>query len=535
MTEPIWTPSPARIGRANMTRFIESVNQRYGQTIRTYEQLHEWSIRALPDFWADIWRFLEIKHTAGYDEIVDDSSKMPGANWFIGAKLNYAQNLLWHRSRRTALISAGEARETRRISYEELYHQVAALAGSLREAGLKKGDRAVGMLPNIPEAVVAMLAVTSLGGIWSACPPDRDEKTVLDHFGRLTPKILFAADGYSFHGRSTDSLGLIHRIISDLPSIRQVILIPNLHPGPDPGRLPRTLTWPDFLAQDINPDIDFEPLLFGHPLCILPTSETARNPRYPVHSTGGALLQQLKELILHTDLKRDDILFYLAPCGTTMWHWQICALAAGATVILYDGSPLYPDPEILWRLAEQEKITIWGTRAPDLISLEKAGVKPGQTHDLGALRTILTMAPPISPRMTQYVYREIKRDVHFVALYGTDDIHGCYVLGNPLGPVYAGQIQCRGLGMRIEAYQESGRPVGGQSGELVCRTPFPSMPIYLWDDPNGGQYLDAYFRRLPGIWHQGDSIQITAQNGIVLHDRPLLGTGPGRKKTDPAE
>ena len=468
-----------------------------------------------------------IIHSRKYDRVVDDATKMPGAQWFEGAELNFAENLLRYRDDHAALIFKSEVKPSCSITYRELYDQVARMAKSLGEAGVRKGDRVAGFMPNMMETIVAMLAATSLGALWSSCSPDFGIKGVLDRFGQIEPKVLFTADGYFYNGKNFDSIERIAGILKELPATEKVVVVPYVKEQPDISRLPRSVHWNDFMASDEGLEIDFVQVPFSHPLYIMYSSGTTGKPKCMVQSQGGVLLNQLKEQILHCDLKREDIMFYFTTCGWMMWNWVACSLGVGNTALLYDGSPFHPDPEALWKLAEDENVTVFGTSARYLTAIEQAGIKPREKHDLSSVRAVISTGSPLPVEGFEYVYRDIKPDVHLASISGGTDINGCFVAGNPIGPVYAGQIQCRCLGMKVYAYGENGQPVYNQTGELVCTAAFPSMPICFWDDPDGEKYLNAYFRPYPGVWCHGDFIEISDQGGIIIYGRSDATLNPG--------
>ena len=527
MDKPLWRPTEGQIAQANMTRFIGFVNEHWGKQLKTYQELWNWSVESIPEFWAAWWEFLGVIHSRKYDRVVDDVTKMPGAQWFDGAELNFAENLLRYRDDHAALIFKSEAKPSCSITYRELYDQVARMAKSLREAGVRKGDRVAGFIPNMMETIVAMLAATSLGALWSSCSPDFGIKGVLDRFGQIEPKVLFTADGYFYNGKTFDSIERIAGILKELPATEKVVVVPYVNEQPDISRLPRSVHWNDFMASDEGLEIDFVQVPFSHPLYIMYSSGTTGKPKCMVQSQGGVLLNQLKEQILHCDLKREDIMFYFTTCGWMMWNWVACSLGVGNTALLYDGSPFHPDPEALWKLAEDENVTVFGTSARYLTAIEQAGIKPREKHDLSSVRAVISTGSPLPFEGFEYVYRDIKPDVHLASISGGTDINGCFVAGNPIGPVYAGQIQCRCLGMKVYAYGEKGQPVYNQTGELVCTAAFPSMPICFWDDPDGEKYLNAYFRPYPGVWCHGDFIEISDQGGIIIYGRSDATLNPG--------
>ncbi len=527
MKKPLWEPSSERKKQANMTRFIQFVNQKFGKDFKDYPELYDWSIQEIPDFWAAFWEFAGVKASRGYDRVVDDLGKMPGAEWFVGARLNFAENLLRYRDDRVAMIFKGEVQEPRRITYAELYSQVAALALSLRLEGIQPGDRVVGFMPNMMETIIAMLAATSLGAVWSSCSPDFGIKGVLDRFGQIEPKVLFTANGYSYNGKSFDSLARVADIISQLPSIQKVVVVPYTEQRADLGSIPNAVHYQDFLYPEAPPEIDFVQVPADHPLYIMYSSGTTGLPKCMVQGVAGILVHHLKELMLHTDLKREDTIFYFTTCGWMMWNWLTSSLAVGATLVLFDGSPFYPDPGALWKLAQDEKVTIFGTSARYLAAIEKEGFKPGPHYDLTPMKTILSTGSPLPAESFHYVYRDIKADVQLSSIAGGTDLNGCFALGNPLGPVYEGELQCRGLAMKVKAYNTDGKPVIGEQGELVCEAPFPSMPLYFWKDPDNEKYLNAYFRVFPNIWTHGDFIEITENGGVIFYGRSDATLNPG--------
>jgi acetoacetyl-CoA synthetase len=535
MSKLLWKPSEERIRNSNMYHFMQYVNERHGKAFRAYDALYEWSVTEIPTFWATFWDYSDILCSRSYDQVVDDVAKLPGARWFEGARLNFAENLLRYRDDRIALSFKGEGQPTRHITYAQLYDRVARLAKSLRDMGIQPGDRIAGFVPNMIETVIAMLAATSVGAVWSSCSPDFGIKGVLDRFGQIEPRVLFTADGYYYNGKTFDSLGRIAEILKELPSIQKVVVMPYTDPNPDPGRVRNGVLLEDFLAKEDGLEIEFEQVPANHPLYIMYSSGTTGVPKCIVHGVVGTLIQHLKELRLHTDIKRDDTIFYFTTCGWMMWNWLVSSLALGARVLLYDGSPFYPDPGAMWQMAQDEKITIFGTSAKYLAAVEKAGVKPKETYDLTPLKAVLSTGSPLSIESFEYVYRDIKEDLCLSSISGGTDIISCFALGNPMGPVYAGELQCRGLGMKVEAWDEDGRPVIGQKGELVCTAAAPSMPIYFWNDPDGQKYRDAYFSVYPGVWHHGDFIEITERGGVIIYGRSDATLNPGGVRIGTAE
>jgi acetoacetyl-CoA synthetase len=534
MNKLLWQPSAKRIRNTNIYHFMNYVNSRHGKSFANYEDLYKWSIEESPVFWATLWDYAEVIHSRSYDLVVDEINKMPGARWFEGARLNFAENLLRYRDDRIALSFKGEARPTLSITYSELYQQVARLAKSLRHMGIQPGDRIAAFMPNMIETVVAMLAATSIGAIWSSCSPDFGIKGVLDRFGQIEPRILFTADGYFYNGKEFDSLDRISEIIKDLPSIEKIVVVPYKDMEPDIAAMANTVLFEDFLAREAK-DLTFEQVPANHPLYILYSSGTTGVPKCIVHGAVGTLLQHIKELKLHSDVKREDTIFYFTTCGWMMWNWLVSSLALGARVFLYDGSPFYPDPGGMWQMAQDEKITIFGTSAKYLAALEKAGVKPRESYDLTSLKAILSTGSPLSAESFEFVYRDIKEDLCLSSISGGTDIISCFALGNPMGPVYASELQCRGLGMKVEAYDEQGRSIKGKKGELVCTLSAPSMPIYFWNDPNNIKYGEAYFDVYPGVWLHGDYIEITEHGGVIIYGRSDATLNPGGVRIGTAE
>jgi acetoacetyl-CoA synthetase len=522
--EPIWKPPDERMSNANMTRFIAFVNEQEGKRFTTYEELYRWSIENIPAFWTAVWDFCEVKASKRFETVVDDLDKMPGARWFTGAELNFAENLLRYRDDRTALISKGEAQATRRMSYNELYTAVARLAHALRDAGVRRGDRVVGFMPNIIETVVAMLATTSIGAVWSSCSPDFGTRGVLDRFRQIEPRVMFTVDGYYFRGKQFDCLERATSILSELPSVERMIVVPYCGSTPD---ISNATLYDAFIDETDSVELEFEQVPSEHPVYIMYSSGTTGLPKCIVHSGGGTLLKHLTELQLHADLKRDDVIFYFTTCGWMMWNWLVSSLAVGATVVLYDGSPFYPAPDALWKLAQDEQISIFGTSARYLAAIEKDRITPKKTHTLEKLRTILSTGSPLSVQSFEYVYREVKDDVQLASISGGTDLIGCFATANPLGPVYAGELQCRGLGMKVEAFDHDGRSVIGQKGELVCTAPFPSMPIGFWNDADQKKYRAAYFEKFPDVWAHGDYVEITDTGGVIIYGRSDATLNPG--------
>ncbi len=535
MKEPIWQPSESRVKQANLNRFIDLVNQKYGLNITNYDDLYAWSVRDIPTFWQSVWEFSSIIASVPARETVSNVDQMLQARWFEGARLNFAENLLRFRDDRVALVFKGEGLPTRRLTYSELYTQVSRLASALRRAGVSSGDRIAGFMPNMIETVVAMLASASIGAVWTSCSPDFGIKGVLDRFGQIQPKVLFTADGYFYGGKRHDSLARISSILEELPCVQKVVVVPYTVPSPDLNSIPGASLYQDFAAAGENGEILFEQLPFDHPLYIMYSSGTTGVPKCIVHGAGGTLLQHQKEHLLHVDLKREDVVFYFTTCGWMMWNWLVDTLAAGVTVVLYDGSPFFPAPGVLWQLAQDEGITVFGTSAKYLAAVEKSGIRPGEVYDLSKLKTILSTGSPLAVESYDYVYRHVKEDVCLASITGGTDLISCFALANPLGPVYTGELQCRGLGMKVECFDPQGNPLLNQKGELVCTAPFPSMPIYFWNDPDQSKYKKAYFDFFPNVWRHGDYIEITSTGGVIVYGRSDATLNPGGVRIGTAE
>jgi acetoacetyl-CoA synthetase len=533
MNQPVWRPARERVERANMTAFARRVAARHGQALLDYAKLRIWSVEQSADFWVELWRFVDVRASRGWDRVLDDGDRMPGARWFAGARLNFAENLLRHRDDHLAIIAWSEDGGRRTLTYAELYDRVAQLAAALKADGIGPGDRFAAVMPHIPETIIAMLAATALGAVWSSCSPDFGVQGVLDRFGQIEPKVLITVDGYRYNGKPIDVREKLAEIVAQLPSLQRIVMVPFLDPGADPGPLAGAVL--DQAYRVGQEQLEFAQLPFDQPVYILYSSGTTGVPKAIVHGAGGTLLQHLKELILHTDLKREDRIFYFTTCGWMMWNWLVSSLAVGATLVLFDGAPFHPDGNRLFALAADEGISIFGTSAKYLDAVKKAGLEPGKSHDLGALRAILSTGSPLVPESFDFVYRSIKSDVHLASISGGTDIVSCFVLGNPIAPVWRGEIQTRGLGLAVEVWDDDGRPVTGQPGELVCVRPFPSMPVGFWNDPDGSRYRAAYFERFPGVWTHGDRIELTAHDGLIIYGRSDAVLNPGGVRIGTAE
>ena len=534
MSEPLWTPSAERVAASGMTRYLTYLSDQHGLAFDSYKALWQWSVDERAKFWETLWDFGQVKASKTCNETVVNGDQMPGAKWFVGAELNFAENLLRFRDDQPAMVFQCEGQTPRTVTYAELYDRVARLAKALRAMGIVAGDRVVGFMPNLPESIIAMLAATSIGAIWSSCSPDFGIKGVMDRFGQIAPRVLFTADGYFYNGKSFNSLERISGVLAELGSVEQVVVVPNVNEAPDLSPVPGAVLFDDFLSAEAG-EIEFAQLPFDHPLYIMYSSGTTGVPKCIVHGAGGTLLQHIKELWLHTDVTRESKLFYFTTCGWMMWNWLVSGLTAGCTLLLFDGSPFAPDPAVLWRFAQDQGMTVFGTSAKYLAALEKAGSKPGKELDLSALRTLCSTGSPLSVESFEYVYRDIKQDLCLSSISGGTDIISCFALGNPNLPVYRSELQCRGLGMAVDAFGDQGQPVREAKGELVCTKPFVSMPIYFWNDEDGAKYRAAYFERYENIWHHGDFVEITEHDGVIIYGRSDATLNPGGVRIGTAE
>jgi len=533
----LWRPSAARVADSNLTRFMRCLKARRGVEFGEYGELYAWSLAEPEAFWSEVARFTDLRAEWGSGPVLENPGQMPGARFFPQAQLNFAANLLKFDDDQPALVFRNEAGARRALSYRELRAEVARVAAGLGAAGVVAGDRVVGFLPNVPEAAIAMLAAASLGAIWSSCSPDFGVHGVLDRFGQITPKVLFTADGYLYGGKRLDSLEPMAAVLDKLGELAKVVVIPYLSSAPQLAKLgasaSRAVLWSAFGSA--GRPLRCAPQPFNHPLYILYSSGTTGVPKCIVHGAGGTLAQHLKEQVLHVDLRRSDRIFYFTTCGWMMWNWLMSALACGATLVLYDGNPFYPGPSALWQMAAEERISIFGTSAKYLSALQKHDYHPARAADLGALRALLSTGSPLLPEGFDYVYQSVKADLQLASISGGTDIVSCFALGCPTRPVYRGELQCRGLGMSVEIFDERGQPLRGQRGELVCTAPFPSMPVGFWNDPSGAKYRAAYFERFPGIWHHGDYAAITEHDGVVIYGRSDAVLNPGGVRIGTAE
>ncbi|MCY4469156.1 MAG: acetoacetate--CoA ligase [Thiotrichales bacterium] len=535
MSDILWQPSPERIADANLTRFAALVRERHGLNADDYAALHRWSIDDRAAFWPAVWDYGEVIGDRGNGPVLVDGDRMPGAKWFPGARLNFAENLLRRRDDAPAILFRGEDRVRRSLSFRQLHDAVSVVAQALRAAGVAKGDRVAGYMPNMPETVVAMLATTSIGATWSSASPDFGVQGVVDRFGQIAPKVLFSADGYFYGGKRFDSVGRLASVAAQVPSIERIVVVPYTTAAPNLSAVEQAVALDEFTAGRVPAGIEFERLPFDHPLYIMYSSGTTGAPKCIVHGAGGTLLQHVKELALHSDVKRGERLLYFTTCGWMMWNWQVSALACGATLALYDGSPFHPNGNALFDYVAEEGIETLGTSAKYIDAVKKAGLAPARTHDLSKLKAILSTGSPLVPESFDFVYESIKEDLRLSSISGGTDIVSCFVLGNPAAPVHRGEIQCLGLGLDVHAFDDDGCSVVGEKGELVCTRAFPSMPIGFWNDPDGRKYHDAYFARFDNVWCHGDYVEITERGGVIIYGRSDAVLNPGGVRIGTAE
>jgi len=533
--KPLWTPEPDDLQRAPITEFLRQARRRSGEAIDDFDALHAWSIADPAAFWNLLWDHSGVIGEKG-DRILIDGDRMPGASFFPDARLNFAENLLRETGGGDALVFRGEDKVARTMSFDDLRGLVSRLQQAMRAAGLKRGDRVAAIMPNMPESIAAMLATASLGAIWSSCSPDFGEPGVLDRFGQIAPKLLLACDGYWYNGKKIEIAGKLKAIAKKLPSAENVVIVPYLgQAGIVAADVPRAVSLDAFIEPFAAAELVFEQLPFSHPLYILFSSGTTGVPKCIVHGAGGTLLQHLKEHQLHCGLRAGDKLFYFTTCGWMMWNWLATGLASGATLLLYDGSPFYPDGNVLFDFAQAEGMTVFGTSAKFIDAVRKAGLRPRDSHDLAALRMITSTGSPLAPENFEFVYDAIKPDVHLASISGGTDIVACFVLGVPGKPVWKGEIQGPGLGMAVDVWDDAGHPLRRNKGELVCTRPFPSMPVRFWNDPDGGKYHSAYFDRFKDVWCHGDFAEWTEHGGMIIHGRSDATLNPGGVRIGTAE
>ena len=529
---PLWAPSREAVAASNMMAFIGLVRERHSVSLDTYDSLHRWSVAQPELFWDAVWDFTGVFGEKGA-RILTDGGRMPGARFFPDARLNFAENLLRGEGGEIALHFNNESEMREPVTRAALRRDVARFAAVLKSWGVKEGDRVAAFMPNCPETIIAMLAAASIGAVFSSCSPDFGAKGVLDRFGQIEPKVLVACDGYRYAGKVLPAHDKLAGIIGGLPSLEHVAIVPFI--GEGPKGLAKAEDWTSLLAAEASAELAFAQLPFAHPLYIMYSSGTTGIPKCIVHSAGGTLLQQLKEHRLHCDLKPGETLFYFTTCGWMMWNWLVSGLAAGAALALYDGSPFHPSERVLFDYIDAVKIEVFGTSAKFIDAVKKSGLKPRETHDLSSMRMILSTGSPLVPESFDFVYDDVKRDAALCSISGGTDILSCFVLGSPMLPVWRGEIQAKGLGMAVEVWDEEGRPVTGEKGELVCIRPFPSMPIGFWNDADGAKYRGAYFERFPGVWCHGDFAEITPHGGIVIHGRSDATLNPGGVRIGTAE
>ena len=533
-TSALWAPSAERVASAQLTAFMQFVTASTGfDASGDYFALHQWSLDEPAAFWRAVWDFTEVQGDHG-ETVCDDPMALPGCQWFPDATLNFAENLLRFSDDREALVEIDEGDARRVMTYGQLREQVARLAGWMREQNIQPGDRVAGFMPNCIEAVVAMLATTSLGAVWSSCSPDFGHQGAIDRFGQIAPSLLFTADGYVYNGKRCDSLERAGDIARAIPEIKQVVVVPKLSPQPALGEIEKAVSWKSCLSGDL-PALRFEPRAFNNPLFILYSSGTTGVPKCIVHGIGGTLLQHAKEHALHADITREDRFFYFTTCGWMMWNWLVSGLARGCTLILYDGSPFARDGRRLIDAIDEERITVFGVGAKYLGALEKSGVVPAESHKLHTLKTVLSTGSPLPHEGFEWVYRAFKPDLHLASISGGTDIVSCFAGGVPTLPVYAGQLQAAGLGMATAIWNEAGEPVVGEKGELVCTQSFPSCPVGFWQDADGSQFRRAYFERWPGVWAHGDYGEVTPEGGFIIHGRSDAVLNPGGVRIGTAE
>ncbi len=541
LNSKLWEPSKERIDRANLTRFIKMVREECDSQVGDdYNLLYEFSLRQAEKFWLCVWDFCGIRASGEREPVLRDGDKMPGATWFPKVRLNFAQNLLRHRDDKPAIIFRSEVDADgkaiqRELSFSQLHDEVSRLSQALRNAGVGVGDRVAGFLPNIPEAVIAMLATTAIGAVWSSCSPDFGINGVVDRFGQIKPKVLFSANSYRYGGKSHDCLQKLRGIVEAIDSLTHVVVVPYCAASSSLDEIRHAQSLESFVRDIQAKPINYSMQAWDHPLYIMYSSGTTGVPKCIVHGAGGTLIQHLKELVLHTDLKREDKILYYTTCGWMMWNWLVSSLAVGTTIVLHDGSPFYPNGSAMWDIVDEVGVSVFGTSAKYLAAIDKAGIKPMQSHKLLFLKTLLSTGSPLAPESYDYVYTDIKTRLLLSSISGGTDIISCFALGNPLLPVYRGELQCRGLGMKVEMLDEENKSVRETAGELSCSAPFPSMPIGFYGDPDGSKYKAAYFEKIPNVWCHGDFAMLTEHDGVVILGRSDAVLNPGGVRIGTAE
>jgi len=535
VSQPLWTPSPERIEQTNVTSLINKINADWDVSLTNSEHLHQFSVTEMEKFWRSLIEYAELNGETWTGPELVDRNKLPGAKWFPEARFNYAENILKRRDDADAFVFWGENKVKRRMSFKTLYDQVSSISQALKGMGVGPGDKVAGYLPNLPETIIATLAAASLGAAWSSCSPDFGAQGVLDRFSQIKPKVVFCANGYHYNGKTHDSLGKVEEIVIQLPSVEHVVVIEYLDGAPDLSGLKNAQHWGDVIANHAPNEIEFAQLPFDQPLYIMFSSGTTGAPKCIIHSAGGSLLKHASEHLLHCNMKRDDRIFFFSTCGWMMWNWLVSSLAWGATVLLYDGSPFYPSPNILFDYVDAENMTLFGTSAKFIDALSKNGVRPMDTHDLGSVKIMCSTGSTLAPEGFDYVYGAIKKNVHLVSFTGGTDIMGCFMSGDPTKPVWRGELQQAVYGMDVDVFDDNGKSIQGEKGELVCKQPFPTVPLGFLGDPDGSRYHDAYFAVYDNIWCQGDFVEHTEHGGYIMFGRSDATLNPGGVRIGTAE